>query len=87
MADILPKMNHSSVEDHYEIGDQLGAFDFDVLSPLSLLTKYSGAYSVVVRATEKETGRDWAIKIVRLSLLSRPHPSRRSTRRPPSSVR
>jgi len=44
----LPKLNKTHVTDHYDLGDQLG----------------SGAYSVVVRATEKKTGRDWAIKIV-----------------------
>jgi len=44
----LPKINKDKVGNFYEIGDQLG----------------SGAYSVVVKATEKHSGRDWAIKIV-----------------------
>jgi len=44
----LPKLNSTSVADLYDLGDQLG----------------SGAYSVVLKATDKKTGRDWAVKVV-----------------------
>jgi len=44
----LPKLNKDQVGNHYDLGDQLG----------------SGAYSVVVKASEKSSGRQWAIKIV-----------------------
>jgi len=44
----LPKLNKDQVGKYYDLGDQLG----------------SGAYSVVVKATEKAGGKQWAIKIV-----------------------